>query len=97
LFALAADTGFLAVGVIDTVNAAVPVEPEAGQVIDERIGPRKVRNFPEHEWFSSPREPRMGWRTFRAAVCPCAALLLMIAAAHAAGEKPAHPSEFIFI
>ena len=39
----------------------------------------------------------MGWRTFRAAVCPCAALLLMIAAAHAAGEKPAHPSEFIFI
>lgn len=34
---------------------------------------------------------------FRAALWPCAALLLMISAAQAAGDKPAHPSEFIFI
>ena len=38
----------------------------------------------------------MGRKILRAAVWPCAALL-MITAAHAAGDKPAHPSEFIFI
>jgi hypothetical protein len=36
-------------------------------------------------------------RTFRATVWPCAALLLMAMAANAAAEKPAQPSEFLFI
>jgi hypothetical protein len=36
-------------------------------------------------------------RIFRPTVWLCAALLLAATAADAAGEKPAHPSEFIFI